>query len=539
MKNNDKTNKQQITASEQLRQRITELERLNSELKGSEEALRKSDERLKTVTENVNEVIFQFSPLGIIEYVSPRVKELYGYKPEELVGKNLKKTTPMRELPKALEVLKYALSGKIVKNFEIDQVKRNGKIVHMEINGMPVKKNGTVIAVLGVMRDITERKRAEEKLQKAYQELEKRVKERTAELSKTNVLLKQEITERKQAEKKLRESEERYRALYEYNPSMYFAVDAEGMVLSVNQFGAEQLGYTVKELAGQPVLNVFYDDDKEAVKRQLTVCIQHPSEVFQWECRKVRKDGNILWVKETARTVRYAEGNLVVFIVCEAITERKQADEHLKESFERLRKSLESTVSALASALEMRDPYTAGHQQRVTDLACAIAEEMGFAEEQIDGIRMAGLIHDIGKINVPAEILNKPGQLTEIEYGLFKNHPQIGHDVLKTVEFPWPVAQIVLQHHERMDGSGYPQGLSGEEIMLEARILAVADIVEAIASHRPYRPARGAGDALEEILHNKGTLYDSEVVDACLRVFYEKGFQFEKFIQVAALPKIH
>jgi PAS domain S-box-containing protein/putative nucleotidyltransferase with HDIG domain len=539
MKDNDQTHKQQITALEQLRQRIAELERSNSELKGTEEALRKSDERLKTVMENVNEVIFQFSPLGIIEYVSPRVKELYGYKPEELVGKNLKKTTPMGEVSKALEILKYALSGKIVKNFEIDQVKRNGKIVHMEINGMPVKKNGTVIAVQGVMRDITERKRAEEKLQKAYQELEKRVKERTAELSKTNVLLRQEITERKQAEKKLRESEERYRAFYEYNPSMYFTVDTEGIVLSVNQFGAEQLGYKVKELVGQPVVNVFYEDDKEAVKRQLTACIQHPSKVFQWECRKIRKDGNILWVKETARTVRRADGNLVVFIVCENITKRKQTEGELKESFEKLKRSLESTVSALASALEMRDPYTAGHQQRVTDLACAIAEEMGFAEEQIDGIRMAGLIHDIGKINVPAEILNKPGQLTEIEYSLFKNHPQIGHDVLKKVEFPWPVAQIVLQHHERMDGSGYPQGISGEEIMLEARILAVADIVEAMASHRPYRPARGAGDALEEILHHKGTLYDPEVVDACLRVFYEKGFQFEKFIPVATAPKIH
>jgi putative nucleotidyltransferase with HDIG domain len=221
------------------------------------------------------------------------------------------------------------------------------------------------------------------------------------------------------------------------------------------------------------------------------------------------------------------------------VTDQKRSDKELKASFERLRQSLESTISALASALELRDPYTAGHQQRVTDLACAIAEEMGLGEEQIAGIRMAGRIHDIGKINIPAEILNKPGPLNEIEYSLFKNHPQVGHDVLENVEFPWPVAQIVFQHHERMDGSGYPQGLSGEEIILEARILAVADIVEAIASHRPYRPARGIGDALEEILHNKGILYDSAVVDACLRVFYERGFQFEQSIKVTPLRKIH
>ena len=350
-------------------------------------------------------------------------------------------------------------------------------------------------------------------------------------------MIRVDITDQKRAQQALRESEKRYKTLYEDNPSMYFTIDAEGMILSVNRFGAEQLGYTVKELMGKPVLNVFHEDDREAVRQHLKTCIQNPHELFHWEFRKVKKDGTIFWVKESARTVRRDEGNLIVFIVCEDITKRKQTEENLRESFEKLRNNLESTVSALTSALEMRDPYTAGHQQRVASLACAIAEEMGFAQEQIDGLRMAGLIHDIGKINIPAEILNKPGQLTEIEYSLFKNHPQVGYDVLKTVEFPWPVAHIVLQHHERMDGSGYPQGLSGKDIMLEARILAVADTVEAIASHRPYRPARGIGDALEEILHNKGTLYDPEVVDACLKVFYERGFQFEKATQATPISK--
>jgi PAS domain S-box-containing protein/putative nucleotidyltransferase with HDIG domain len=337
----------------------------------------------------------------------------------------------------------------------------------------------------------------------------------------------EDITERKLAEKELRESEERYKALYEDNPSMYFTVNEEGTVLSVNQYGAGQLGYQVKELVGQSVRNIFYEDDKEAVRQQLTTCIQNPTEVFHWEFRKVRKDGNVMWVKEAARTVRGVDGKPVVLIVCEDITERKHAEEDLRESFDKLRRSLESTVMALASMVEMRDPYTAGHQQRVAALACAIAKEMGLSDEQIHGIRFAGVIHDIGKINIPAEILSRPGELTEIEYSFFKNHPQAGYDVLKTIEFPWPVAQIVLQHHERMDGTGYPGGLSGTDIILEARILAVADIVEAIATHRPYRPARGLGDALEEILHNKGTFYDPEAVDACLRVFYEKGFTFE------------
>ena len=209
------------------------------------------------------------------------------------------------------------------------------------------------------------------------------------------------------------------------------------------------------------------------------------------------------------------------------ITERKRVEEELRQSYEKLRRTLEGTVHALASTAEKRDPYTAGHQQRVTRLACAMAQEMGLPEEQIEGIRVAGTLHDMGKIYVPAEILNKPGRLTEMEMGLIKTHPQVGYDILKTIEFPWPVAQIVLQHHERMDGFGYPQRLSGEEILLEPRILAVADVVEAMSSHRPYRPAHGIDKALEEISQNRDVLYDPEVVDACLKLFTEKGFKFE------------
>jgi len=181
----------------------------------------------------------------------------------------------------------------------------------------------------------------------------------------------------------------------------------------------------------------------------------------------------------------------------------------------------------MALTVETRDPYTGGHQRRATNLARAIATEMGLSEEQIDGIRMAGLVHDLGKISVPAGILNKPSRLTEDEFGIVQTHPQVGYDILKTIEFPWPVAQIVLQHHERMDGSGYPKGLVGKDVLLEARILAVADVVEAMSSHRPYRPALGMDKALEEISRNKGVLYDPSVVDACLKVFTEKGLKFE------------
>ena len=210
------------------------------------------------------------------------------------------------------------------------------------------------------------------------------------------------------------------------------------------------------------------------------------------------------------------------------LAERKKVEREIQRNLEKMRKAMEGTIHAMAFIVETRDPYTAGHQQRVTRLACAIAKEMGLSEEQIDGIRLAGLIHDLGKICVPAEILSKPGRINEAEFSLVKTHPKVGHDMLKTIDFPWPVAQIVLQHHERMDGSGYPQGLLGGEIHLEARILAVADVVEAIASHRPYRPALGLQKALQEISRNSGILYDSEVVKVCLRLFTEQGFGFEQ-----------
>ncbi len=193
----------------------------------------------------------------------------------------------------------------------------------------------------------------------------------------------------------------------------------------------------------------------------------------------------------------------------------------------KLERVLEETVNALASALEKRDPYTAGHQQRVTKLACAISKEMGLLDELISGIRIAGLLHDIGKISIPIDILNKSGKLNKNELNLIKEHPQVGYDILKDVEFDQPIAQIIFQHHEMMNGAGYPEGLSGEDIILQARILAVSDVVEAMASHRPYRPALGINKALDEISQNKGVLYDDKVVNMCLKLFNEKRFMFE------------
>ncbi len=206
------------------------------------------------------------------------------------------------------------------------------------------------------------------------------------------------------------------------------------------------------------------------------------------------------------------------------IMDRKRAEIKLQQTVDQLARSLDETINVISSTVEVRDPYTAGHQQRVTEIAVAVAQEMGLPEEQVKGLQMAGRIHDIGKISIPSEILCKPGRLNQAEIQLIRRHPDVGYDILRKIDFPWPVALAVQQHHEKMNGSGYPRGLSGGDILMEARILSVADVVESISSHRPYRPGLGIETALEEIAEHRSVLYDPDAVDACLRIFREKGF---------------
>lgn len=239
-----------------------------------------------------------------------------------------------------------------------------------------------------------------------------------------------------------------------------------------------------------------------------------------------KKDGQIFPVELTISCVEF-EGAFYHCTFVRDISERKRSEAALQRSCDQLRQALEGTITAIARAVEARDLYVAGHQRRVAQLACAIAEEMGLSAEQIEGIHMGAMIHDIGKIHLPAEILGKPARLVEPEFALVKSHPEVGFEILKDIEFPWPVAEIAHQHHEHLDGSGYPQGLTGNEILLAAQIVCVADVVEAMACHRPYRPALGVEKALAEIEKNSGVFYDQEVVAACNRLFLEKKFTFE------------
>jgi len=206
--------------------------------------------------------------------------------------------------------------------------------------------------------------------------------------------------------------------------------------------------------------------------------------------------------------------------------EYNQVDRKLKQTYKKLQKFIEGTAYIIMKVVETRDPYSIGHQQRVSKLAMAIAQEMKLPQDKIEGIRIASLVHDIGKVNLPTEIISKPNKLIDVEFNLIKNYPKVGYDILKKVDFPWPIAEIVLQHQEKIDGSGYPRGLKGSEICIEAKILGVANVVEAMSSYKSYRPALSIGEALAEIVENKSTLFDPEVVDTCITLFKEKEFKF-------------
>ena len=246
-----------------------------------------------------------------------------------------------------------------------------------------------------------------------------------------------------------------------------------------------------------------------------------------YEIQIPHKDGSPCWLEVSEFPMNGESGDVDgVECILHDISDRKRAELGLQTSVEKLRKALAGTIQAMALTVETRDAYTAGHQRRVTNLARSIAQEMGLTENEVDGIRMAGVIHDLGKISVPAEILSKPGKLSALEFSLIKTHPQTGYDILKGIDFQWPIASIVLQHHERLDGSGYPNGLMGSEIMKEARILAVSDVVEAMSSHRPYRATLGVDAALEEVTNNINTLFDAEVVETTVELFTKKDFQF-------------
>ncbi|TAN82331.1 MAG: PAS domain S-box protein [Gallionella sp.] len=453
--------------------------------------MRESEERFRQILATAPNAIVIVDVQGRITDWNPAAQQMFGYSREEAVGQPMHQLLPPHRYRGDAEhgFARFRETGEgpvVGKVTEISALRKSGSEFPVELSISAIKLKGCWSAI-GIIHDITERKRAE---------------------------------------RAFGESIERYRQLFDSMSSgvaVYTARNGgEDFILKEMNRAGERICQTSREQAvGRGVLELFpgvIEMGLFEVFRQVwsTGKPQHQPDSFY------RDNRLSIWVVNYV--YKLPSGEIVA--IYDDVTKRKQVEELQRQNQEQLRVAMEDTIGAIAATLEQRDPYTAGHQRRVAQLAAAIGEEMGLAHELIEGIHFGGLIHDIGKISVPAEILGKPGRLTGIEFGLIKTHAEAGYEIVKGIAFPWPVADMVRQHHERMDGSGYPLGLKGEQIALEARILAVADVVEAMSANRPYRPGLGMDAAIDEITRGRGAQLDPVAVDACLRVVREKGFVF-------------
>lgn len=339
--------------------------------------------------------------------------------------------------------------------------------------------------------------------------------------------LEKKIRQLEDANQAIKESETKYRSIFENSIAGIYRTTKDGRFLAVNNAFYRMLGYRSQEELKSLVTNIntqLYVSPED--RARLIELLTKYNSVEGFETRFYKKDHDIIWIKASVWTVCDTKNNIMYYEgIAQNITEQIKKEEELKNIATKLKNAMMGTIHVMANIVEHRDPYTAGHQRRVSDISFAIAKDLELPPHQIEGVKIAGLIHDVGKVSIPTEILVKPGKLTPTERLLVESHAEAGYNILKDVEFPWPILNAVHQHHERLNGSGYPLGLNGEKIVLEARILAIADVVEAMASHRPYRPALGIEIALEEIEKNKGILYDENVANVCLNLFRRKNFK--------------
>ena len=514
-----------------------------------------SEQRYKLLAENSIDPIWIMDPLLNFTYISPSVEQMTGFTQEEWIGTNLSAHATRKEFLKMAMQAVRAMKGLLDTDFVIltaKMLKKNGDEIPVEIIGrLLLNKKGFPIGVQGSTRDISERLKTEETHKESQSHYLKSIEQlyqagqqlgQSLDLKKIYASLHEIIARTMPCDGIIVSS---------YNPkdavlvceAMFHektAVDISGFppipleppgkgtqsqVVHSGQslYLSDYLAHQQKAKSSYFVnADGIYEPeqpplDEDITRSAILVPLKREGQIIgviqvTSYLKDAFTDDNLHFLETLAPQISAAISNAALF------AEAQKAQQSLKLS-------LQGTIQTLARTVETRDPYTAGHQRRVADLAVAIAKKIGLGEDEIDGIHMASIVHDIGKINIPAEILSKPGKLSELEFALIKTHPQVAADLLEGITFPWPITRAILQHHEKLDGSGYPQGLCGDQISREARILAVADIVEAMSSHRPYRPALGIEVALEQIRNDRGLKLDALVVDACLDLFKE-GYQF-------------
>ncbi len=459
----------------------------------AEEVLRRSRQDFKLLLNNIPAVVFKGYIDGSVDFFDQKVEDMTGYPRKDFESKRRKWTELVADQDR--EEVKQAFIGALkgdkayVREYRIKNQKGHTLWIQ-ERSHIVCDNGGKVQYISGIFFD---------------------------------------ITSQKQAEEAILEGEKFLSSVFASILDGISVLDADFGIVKVNATMEKWYGHALP-LVGKKCYEAYHGRTEpcQPCPALLTMQTGEPhSETIPLEGADGQRlgwlDVNAFpWVKRSTGETK----GVIQFI--RDITYRVAAERTVEESLRNLQKALNGSVKALANTVESKDPYTAGHQRRVVQLACAIAEELGKSLDYVEGVRVMGFLHDLGKIAIPGEILSKPTKLSTHEFNLIKVHPQAGYDILKEIDFPWPVALAVLQHHERLDGSGYPHGLTNGDIILEARILAVADVVEAISSHRPYRPALGIDKAKAEIVRNRGILYDPEVVTACLNLLAEKDFQFKE-----------
>jgi PAS domain S-box-containing protein/putative nucleotidyltransferase with HDIG domain len=448
------------------------------------ETLSETEEKFRNLSEQALVGVYLVQD-GVFKYVNPRFAELFGYESGEIIGRLKPEDVVIPEdWPVVRENLRKRMDGEVQSmHYEFRVFRKDHSVMDVEVFGNRSIYQGKP-AVLGSLLDITQRVHADEAI---------------------------------------RASENKFRTIVDAEPECVKLLDTHGNLVEMNPAGLAMLEVeSPEQVIGKSILPFVMKKDQPAFKELAGKVLKGESGTLQFEITGSKGTHRFMETHAVPIIDNGKVSNLLA--VTRDISQHKQAEQVLLDSAKEKQRLLTQTVQSVALTVEKRDPYTAGHQSRVAELSVLVAREMGLDEERIIGIHLGAIIHDIGKIYVPAEILNRPGRLTDSEFSIVKSHAEVGYEIMKDVQFPWAVNEIIYQHHERMDGTGYPQGLKGDEIALEARIVGVADVLEAISSHRPYRAALGLDKAIEEIQRGRGLQYDADVVDACERLFENGKF---------------
>lgn len=455
------------------------VEDITKEKEAEEKFIHRTKE-LQAIFSAIPDLFFRIDKNGVIlDYIAGNFGDLYK-KPEEFLGKNLIDLFPEPLNKNFINQIKTAIEKNRMEIIEYN-LEIEGEIRHFESRIIPISKE----KVVGIVRN---------------------------------------ITSRKIWESQLKESEARFRTIAEN--ALVGVYIRDDKFIYVNPAFCNIFDYSKDEIIGKiGPKDLTYEEDISSISINIEERLKDEEKEKIETFRGKRKDGKILHLECYSKLIDLLGKKAVLGIILD-ITEKKEAEEKQKEYNLKLNKLLDGIILSMAKIVEVKDPYTAGHQQRVAELAFKIGEEYGLDKEKLQAIQVAAMIHDIGKIHIPAEILTKPGELSPLEREMIQNHPTFGYEILRNIEFPWPIAQIVLQHHEKIDGSGYPLHLKGDQIMIEAKIISVADVVEAMSTHRPYRAGYGLARALDEIISHCGTWYDEKIVHICLNLFKEKDFEF-------------